>query len=219
MYGVGENQQELDAVLPFLNSPAFERCFVLTWYFCELTSLRAPSVDTVPLSRKRELAVSVLKEEVTEGVGADHVAYNDAISVCCSNLQWELALELLREMPMVGLRPESSSYACCIKACSTVGQFELAVELIREMAQAELRPGIASFNVVLRACSKSKQWKIAVGLLGEMVQLGVAPDVSSYTAAIAACGAAGAGGAARDGGFEQAVALWCEMQGSGGVSP
>ena len=136
-------------------------------------------------------ALKLLNEMAQDGVAANEVCYNSAISACGKAGEWEKAVALLREMRDGGLTPDELNYNSAISACGKAAQWAHAIRLLREMAVQRLCPDVVSYGAAIDACRKAGKYDRGLALLAEMRDVGLVPNEVCYHSAVTACSEAG----------------------------
>lgn len=80
-------------------------------------------------------AISCASFFSTQGLAADVVSYNAALSACASGRQWAAALSVLQHMRQEGVNPNVVSFNAVLSACQRSGQWERALMLLDDMRQ------------------------------------------------------------------------------------
>jgi len=155
-------------------------------------------------------SIKVYKQMETDGVSADAVAHNTAITACARGGDWEQAWAVFASMKRAGVAPTVVSYNSLISACEKCGQADRALEIFNKMKAATftsgsvvldqqgggggqgktttaVQPTVVTYNTVISALAKAGRWEQANTVHNEMVGKGMRDDAFTLTALITAC--------------------------------
>lgn len=162
-------------------------------------------------SGRWEDSLKIYRQMETDGVSADAVAHNTAITACARGGDWEQAWAVFASMKRAGVAPTVVSYNSLISACEKCGQADRALEVFTKMKvatsggggvldkqgggekttssspTAAVQPTAVTYNTVISALAKAGRWEEANTIHNEMVGKGMRDDAFTLTALITAC--------------------------------